>query len=664
MSLFRKNPGTKTTNPVGSDPLPTPPAAKAAHSPLSESANTAPDIAAQPAPADQSTESNQMPMLDEQGRQVMVPRAEWRERVLLPHLARVRDKPDELAEAIMQSLTNGFVADLEEPAEHLARSDVNTERGAVILSVVYRQLGRTDPAESVLRQYIAKHGTSANVVVNLGLVQAARGDTVLAEQSFWRALDLDTNHPEAFGALLMSRHKQGGDEMVKEALVRIEALPGNWRARMVNARAALDRKEVDAALVLYRQAIALAGQPVPLDLLMQMTGDLGHTGHPDVMLKEAAHLYAVKAHGLQGAHNLFRACLETGQLQAARGLLDMLFAQVRFDWRAALGSWESDLARTRMAYLAKNAQPGERKIALLIDDGPIWLPPRSPAAELFEVPVGDVPSVAFIGSSADSPPPEGGQGTLNVSDTAGRFSRAVPLFLAEQIRFSLQARVRPIAPWIAGEAPAFVVARQPWTAADAAQQALSVNPECGYAIVSHIQAQTDSWTVEVRLVRVADAAVLGSVSTELTINEPETALRALAADVIGLLQRQAGIGAATPPADYVVPAGRDFGLYLLCLERLHCVRCHALPNVPEGTLMGERDVLDGALHLCITQPANIGARLILSELLRLLCPTRPSVVAEYGARIELLQKDKPLPGPAHDVLQRIFGVVYGALRKA
>jgi tetratricopeptide (TPR) repeat protein len=663
MSLFRKNPGEKSTNPAGTDQTPTTPAATDAHPPLSECANTAPAIPAQPDPASQPTDSSQMPMLDEHGRQVMVPRAEWRERVLLPHLAQVRGNPDELASTIMQSLTNGFLADMEEPAEHLARSDANKERGAVILSVVHRELGRTDSAESVLREYIGKHGTSANVVVNLGLVHAARGDTVLAEQSFWRALDLDPNHPEAFGALLMSRHKQGGDEMVKEALVRIGALPGNWRSRMVNARAALDRKEVDAALGLYREAIALAGKPVPLDLLMQMTGDLGHTGHPDVMLREAAQLYAVEAHGLQGAHNLFRACLETGQLQAARGLLDLLFAQVRFDWRAALGSWESDLARARMAHLGKNAQPGERKIALLVDDGPIWLPPRSLAAELFEVPVGDVPSIAFIGSSADSPAPEGGQGAPHVSDTAGRFSRAVPLFLAEQIRFSLQARVRPIAPWIAGEAPAFVVARQPWTAAEAAEQSRSVNPECGYAIVSHIQVQTEPWTVEARLVRVADAAVLGSASAQLTINEPEAALRALAADVIGLLQREAGIAQATPPADYVVPAGRDFGLYLLCLERLHCVRCHALPNVPEGTLMGERDVLDGALHLCITQPTNLGARLILSELLRLLCPPRPSVVAEYGARIELLQKDKPLNAPARDVVQGIFGMVYGALRK-
>lgn len=654
MSFFKKILGKKTNEPASTpEPTPSAPAADPA-------APAAADAAAPQAAGD----ANLMPMLDEQGRQIMVSRAEWRERVLLPHLAKIHENPDALAETILQSLPNGFLTDMVEPAEQLAQIDPNAERGAIILSIVYRELQRIDAAEGVLKSFVVQHGETANVAFHLALIQGARGADEAAEQALWHVLELDANHRDACGALVAAKHQQSGDAGVQEVLARIGALPGNWRARLWQARAALDRKEVEAALTLYREAIGLAGQPVPTDLLLQMTADLGQTGHPDVLLKEAAPLYAIEAHGLTGAHNLFRACLETGQLPAARGLLDLLFGQQRLDWRQPLSQWETDFARVRMAQLAEKRNAAEAPIAILIDDGPIWLPPQSPASELFTVPVGEVPSITLLGSSAESPAAESGEEGPKFSDAAGRFSRAVPLFLAEQIRFGLQARVRPIVPWVTGEAPAFVVGRQPWSAAEVAQQARTVKPECAYTVVAHVLAQAEPWRVEVRVVRAADAAVLGTATVEVSINDPEAALRTLAADVVALLAREAQIETAATPAEYVVPTGRDFGLYLLCLEQLHSVRCHSLPNVPPGTLLGERDLLDGALHLCITQPENIAARLILAELLRLLRPSRPPVVAEYRARIELLQKDKPLPGPAQAVLQRIFDTIYAAPKAA
>jgi len=664
MSFFKKIIGKKTNQPsedVPNTPAPAPEEAVPAASEAPAPESSAPEAAA-PQQAVPPPEANLMPMIDEQGHQTMVPRPVWRERVLLPHLEKVKDQPDALAEAVLQALQGGFLTDVVEPAERLAQIDTNPERGAVILSVVYRELQRWDSAETVLRQQLEKHGESVAVVFNIGLTQAARGDHEAAEQSFWRVLGLEVNHREASGALLASRHKQGGDAAVQDTLLRIGALPGNWRARLWQARGALDRKDVAAAVELYHEAIAVAGKPVPTDLLMQMTGDLGATGHPDVMLKEAASLLDVEQHGLQGAHNLFHACLHTGELPAARALLDLLFSKQQMAWRQPLGQWESELVQARLAQQAAKAKakPNEGKVTLLVDEGPIWLPERSPASELFTVPVGEVPGIAILGCSAETPQAEGGTdgNGLRPTDAAGRFSRALPLFLAEQIRFGMQARVRTLSPWMMGELPAFVVGRQEWTAEEAARHARSVKPECGYTIVTHIVAQAEPWQVEARLVRASDAAVLGTARAELKISEPEAALRALAAELIGLLQREAKIEPATPPTDYVVPAGNEFGRYLLCLEQLHVARCHALPGVPPGILAGERDFLDATFHLCIAQPENICARLILTELLRLLRPTRPQVVLEYRERIQLLQSKKPLAGAAQAVLQGIFDTLF------
>ena len=664
MSFFKKIIGKKTNQPsddVPNTPAPAPEEAAPAADEAPAPETTAPE-AAVPQQAVPPPEANLMPMIDEQGQQTMVPRPVWRERVLLPHLEKVKDQPDALAEAVLQALQAGFLTDVVEPAERLAQIDTNPERGAVILSVVYRELQRWDSAETVLRQQLEKHGESVAVVFNIGLTQAARGEHEAAEEAFWRVLELEVNHRDASGALLASRHKQGGDAAVQDTLLRIGALPGNWRARLWQARGALDRKDVATAVELYHEAIEVAGKPVPTDLLMQMTGDLGATGHPDVMLKEAASLLDVETHGLQGAHNLFHACLHTGELPAARALLDLLFSKQQMAWRQPLGQWESELVQARLAQQAAKAKakPNEGKVTLLVDEGPIWLPERSPASELFTVPVGEVPSIAILGCSADTPQAEGGTdgNALRPTDAAGRFSRALPLFLAEQIRFGMQARVRTLSPWMMGELPAFVIGRQAWTAEEAARHARSVKPECSYAIVTHIVAQAEPWQVEARLVRASDAAVLGTARAELKISEPEAALRALAAELIGLLQREAKIEPATPPTDYVVPAGNEFGLYLLCLEQLHVARCHALPGVPPGILAGERDFLDATFHLCIAQPENICARLILTELLRLLRPTRPQVVLEYRERIQLLQSKKPLAGAAQAVLQGIFDTLF------
>jgi hypothetical protein len=264
----------------------------ASEAPAPES--SAPEAAA-PQQAVPPPEANLMPMIDEQGHQTMVPRPVWRERVLLPHLEKVKDQPDALAEAVLQALQGGFLTDVVEPAERLAQIDTNPERGAVILSVVYRELQRWDSAETVLRQQLEKHGESVAVVFNIGLTQAARGDHEAAEQSFWRECSdwrsTTVKHsgrcwPRATnrGAMLLCRIRCCGS-----APCRATGVLGSGR-RAGRSTARMSPPPWSCT----NEAIAVAGKPVPTDLLMQMTGDLGATGHPDVMLKEAASLLDVE----------------------------------------------------------------------------------------------------------------------------------------------------------------------------------------------------------------------------------------------------------------------------------------------------------------------------------------------------------------------------------
>jgi hypothetical protein len=87
---------------------------------------------------------------------------------------------------------------------------------------------------------------------------------------------------------------------------------------------------------------------------------------------------------------------------------------------------------------------------MLVGDGPVWLPKQSPAGQLFPEPAGETVRIAFLGSTAELAMP-GDKPTRQLSDSAGRMSRAIPLFLAEQIRFNGRARVHPVVPMRANQ---------------------------------------------------------------------------------------------------------------------------------------------------------------------------------------------------------------------
>src|SRR2546422_10217541 len=62
-------------------------------------------------------------------------------------------------------------------------------------------------------------------------------------------------------------------------------LPGSWRAQLWLARSALQSRQLDQALALYRESLSRAGKPAPANLLQQMSGDLGNAGHLPELLQ-------------------------------------------------------------------------------------------------------------------------------------------------------------------------------------------------------------------------------------------------------------------------------------------------------------------------------------------------------------------------------------------
>ncbi len=94
------------------------------------------------------------------GREMFITKQVWRDSVLLDHLKKVWNVPNDLYSTIVQALQDGLGADMIKPAEQLAAIDPDAERDASVLSIVYREQNRISNAEKVLRRHTERHGES------------------------------------------------------------------------------------------------------------------------------------------------------------------------------------------------------------------------------------------------------------------------------------------------------------------------------------------------------------------------------------------------------------------------------------------------------------------------------------------------------------------------
>lgn len=592
---------------------------------------------------------------DDYGRVCEIPREAWRTQVLPANFQRCWNDANQLGGMIENALNDGFIADCLEPARQLHRIDPQPKRGTTYLAIVLLQLKRYDEAENLLTDTMRQHGEDGVMLTNLAKAQDGKGDAALSERTLWHAIETDPNLENGLLWYVAIHRERSGEAAALDCLRRIAALPRSWRAQLWLAREALKTRDLASALVLYKESLARAATPPPADLLQQISGDLGNAGHlPEILQLVSPHFVAA-AHGLMVGNNLIKTHFDLGQLDAARHILDQLYQQNRGDWKEHLAFWDTELAKARVAlHQASNGMPG---VAMLTIDGPVWLKPESPAAELFPAKPADGPTIAFIGSAAEIIT-NSKRAQHQMTDSPGRMSRALPLFLAEQVEFCSNARVQTLVPWITGEAPAFVFTGGPWEDADAANYARQTERKNDYVVVAYLKPNAEPWTAELRLVRTIDAQCLGTLTATFPLSRPEDGIPDLAARLLDLIREHAEVRTTPPPPLYQVLAEGHFGTYLLRLEQLLAVRCSTMEGVPSSFLSGVREILDGNIQLCLDHPTNVSVRVLFAQTLSAMKRAQPAVVAEYREKVARLQREKPLSEPAHSVVQRMINEVF------
>ena len=128
---------------------------------------------------------------DNFGRELEMPKEEWRTRVLPGAIQGAWNDADRLYSVVAGALGDGLFSDVLAAAGRAAELEPANPRGACVYAIALMKVGRPEEAERVLASYVERNGEDGAVLTNLAKAQAERGDEVQSGRTLWRALEVD-----------------------------------------------------------------------------------------------------------------------------------------------------------------------------------------------------------------------------------------------------------------------------------------------------------------------------------------------------------------------------------------------------------------------------------------------------------------------------------------
>lgn len=220
--------------------------------------------------------------------------------------------------------------------------------------------------------------------------------------------------------------------------------------RLIAARERLDAKDLAGALSIYEEVLASAGERA--DVLVTISGDLGATGNIHQIIELVAPRYDARRHGPATGINLIQAYLALRDPDAARHVLDILFSLNKPELEERLNGFSNAIAELinhgdikgipEPEHVFSGAQgsvePPKQPvgIALVTISRPIWSYGLEAFPEILPKKEGKLRRVAFAQLSLPGAYPDVGAAMRQPEDELGRYSRGIPLWLAETFYFS------------------------------------------------------------------------------------------------------------------------------------------------------------------------------------------------------------------------------------
>jgi len=288
---------------------------------------------------------------DRAGIKRVISREKYRDSVLPLAFSDHWNDADGLYGVLLYSLQDGFFAESLSAAEHLCEIDPSL-RAAMAYANALLKCERPADAERFIDAALSRYGDDATLLTHLASAYAYQGRDEAVEPILWRALRADPNDEHALKWLEVLRRERGGDAASRAVVSEIASLPGSWLAQLFMARWLLAERKFDDAAALYDLAIERAGKPVPADLLMQMSGDLGNAGRSAEAIARVEPLYDVAVHGpMRGGfstgYNLMQSHVDVGDFDGADRIIQSMYALKRPDWRETLDLHFASLVEAR-----------------------------------------------------------------------------------------------------------------------------------------------------------------------------------------------------------------------------------------------------------------------------------------------------------------------------
>src|SRR5258706_196853 len=394
-----------------------------------------------------------------------------------------------------------------------------------------------------------------------------------------------------YGAILQALNDNLFEDVAFAAERLLELEPESARSATALAFIRLRQRRIDEAQSLLEGYLSKHGPEGAV--LNNLPKGYAERNEKD-LVERTLWRYVPEAHGIMLGNNLIKAYLDSGKPAQARALLERLYKLNRPDWKSALSFWDAQLMQ---AEASRNVQVGPIiEMAMYVIDGPVWAHAASPIAKIFPPPAENAVRVAFVGATAEVPnAPATPQ--VQLADAAGRLSRILPLYLSEQAQFHCGARVRSLFPWMDNaQGGSFVLTTLPTPDADAVARAKG-GGACDYVVVTHVKGARDPWSATMKLIRCSDGRVLFQHEAFATVDRTDIIGVELAIELQRALEKHAGTPANLQSL-YLPPAPPQLAHYMLRLEQLLAVRCARSPSA----LHGIREIVEGALHLCLDLP--------------------------------------------------------------
>jgi hypothetical protein len=225
--------------------------------------------------------------------------------------------------------------------------------------------------------------------------------------------------------------------------------PLNVLPRLAAARARLEARDLPGAIAIYEDVLAVAGDRA--DVLVTISGDLGSTGHIPAIVDLIAPRYDAQRHGPATGLNLLQAYLAVRDPDAAQHVLDLLFSLQRPELEERLYGFSNAIAELIAQGVVTglpgapaggpggNGGPTQHRVTLVSLSKPIWFYGLEALADEI-LPAGGRPRrIAFAQLALPGAYPDAAalaEATARPEDELGRWSRGIPLWLADLFFFS------------------------------------------------------------------------------------------------------------------------------------------------------------------------------------------------------------------------------------